>query len=372
MADLKIELTNIEFKNPVMVAAGPPSRNASMIKKCVESGAGGAVSKTISTVAAEIPKPCMAEYKHSFLNTELWSELSPEHWIEKEYKEAKKCGAPLIIGLGYTTKELTELIPKVEKFADAFEISTHYIGRDLTPVINTLKAVRVCTDKPIFAKLSPGIPDIEELGKTLEEIGIDGLVAINSVGPCLKIDIESGLPAMGSKEGYGWMSGAAIRPIALRHIYELAKVVNIPIIGVGGVTSGKDVVEMFMAGASAVQVCTQAIVEGPQAFNRINKELNNWLDEHGYDSIDEIKGITIEKMKKRESANYITNVPKIEKNKCVGCKRCVKSCVYQAISMVDDKAVIDETKCFGCGLCVTRCNTNAITLTNQASQEYSY
>jgi dihydroorotate dehydrogenase (NAD+) catalytic subunit len=116
---------------------------------------------------------------------------------------------------------------------------------------------------------------------------------INSFGPCLSIDLETGLPLMGSKDGFGWLSGAAIKPLALRCVYEAARVVKIPIFGVGGVSNGRDVAEMFMAGASAVQVCTEAILRGPRSTERSPKELNKFLDEHGYKSVDEIKGLTI-------------------------------------------------------------------------------
>lgn len=362
MADLKVKIGDMEFENPVMVAAGPPSRNAEMIIDCVKNGAGGVVSKTISTEAAHIPKPCMADYKTRFLNTELWSELSPEHWIENEYEKAKTCGVPLIVGMGYTPEQIANLIPRVDKFADAYEISSHYVGRDITPVLNTLRAAKAHTKKPVFMKVSPGIADIGEFGKALEAAGADGLVAINSVGPCFSIDIETGLPNMGSEAGYGWMSGAAIKPIALRHVYELCRAVKIPVLAVGGVTKGEDVIEMLMAGAAAVQVCTQAIVEGNKAFKRIVKETNSWLDSHGYKSLDEVRGITIDKMKERTAPQYDTVYPEVIEDKCIGCGKCEESCVYQAIIVDNKKAAVDNSKCFGCGLCTTRCPVGAIKL----------
>ena len=101
---------------------------------------------------------------------------------------------------------------------------------------------------------------------------------INSFGPCLGIDIETGLPYMGSKEGYGWLSGPAIRPLALRCVYDAARAVHVPIFGVGGIAAGRDAAEMLMAGASAVQVCTAAILQGPKVYGKIAGELNKFLD----------------------------------------------------------------------------------------------
>jgi len=203
MSNLKVKIAGMEFENPLIIAAGPPSRNYETIKRMVEGGAGGVVTKTISVKAADVPRPCMAAFKESFINTELWSEHSPEHWLKEEYGKISALPVPIIVGLGYTAEELSDLIPRTEPFADAFELSTHYVGRDLTPVLKTVTAARKATKKPIIVKVSPGVPDLAELGKKLEEVGVDALAAINSVGPALRIDLKTGLPYMGSDTGYG-------------------------------------------------------------------------------------------------------------------------------------------------------------------------
>ncbi|WP_017753087.1 4Fe-4S binding protein [Clostridium tyrobutyricum] len=362
MAKTSVNICGIEFKNPVIAAAGPPTRDAEMIIKCAQGGVGGIVSKTISTKAAKIPKPCMATFGEKFLNTELWSELTPEHWIEHEYENSRKSGVPIIVGLGYKEDEIANLVPRVDKFADAYEISAHYVGRDIRAVTGPLEAAKAHTDKPVFMKISPGVADVGKFASMLESEGADGIVAINSVGPCLSIDVETGLPRMGSQLGYGWMTGSAIKPIALRHVYEICKAVSIPVFGVGGVSSGKDAIEMIMAGASAVQVCTEAIIHGHDAFGKIAREIDEWLDLHGYNSLDEIRGVTIGKMKKRESALYKTVFPSVIQDKCIGCGNCKTSCMYDAISIADKKAFIDRSKCFGCGLCTTKCKFGAIKL----------
>lgn len=359
MADLKVRLCGVELKNPVMPAAGPPVRDADCVLACAKGGAGILVTKTISVKGADVPRPCMQEIPGGFLNTELWSELPPEQWIEFEYEKCKKAGMPIIVSLGYSKEEIEELIPKIIQFADIIEISTHYVGKDIEPIVSSLKAAKK-GGKPVFMKISPGIPDVAGYAKIMVSEGADGFVAINSVGPCLHIDIESGLPFMGSKAGYGWLSGKAIKPIALRHVYEIANSVNVPVIGVGGISNGEDAIEMMMAGATAVQMCTAAILEGPLIYAKVVKQMNNWLDEHNYSSVKDIIGITSKKMKERE---FRTNTicPEINKDLCISCGKCVKSCAYGAIH-IEECAVIDGAKCFGCGLCVTRCPRNAIKL----------
>ncbi|MGB3905050.1 MAG: 4Fe-4S binding protein [Anaerolineae bacterium] len=360
MADLKVEVCGIRFKNPVMPAAGPPTWNGDAMVACAEGGAGGIVAKTISTTGAVVPEPCMAQIgRGSMLNTELWSELPPEQFIEEEYPKAKETGLPLIISLGYTADEIAELAPKVKPFADALELSTHYIGEDPSPMVEAIKAAKDAVDVPVIVKLSPLGREMKAAAQAAQEAGADGIAAINSFGPCLGIDVETGLPLMGSKEGYGWLSGRAIKALALRCIFDIARSVDLPIFGVGGVSRGTDAIEMFMVGASAVQLCTAAILRGPSIFGKIAQQMNEWLDDHGYASVNDVKGLTIRKLEER--AFRTTHLPpKLYVDLCTGCGLCETSCVYGAITVDGEKADLDETLCQGCGLCVTRCPTPAL------------
>src|ERR1035437_6135589 len=360
MAKLSVQICGLNFLNPILPAAGPPSKDGAMLQAAANGGAGGLVTKTISVNPAEVPRPCMAEIRGGFLNTELWSELPKEQWIETEYALAKATRLPVIVGLGYTADQIRELAPLVKPFADALELSTHYVGNDIFPIIDALRAAKAAVDVPVFMKLSPH-PNIQQIAIALEEAGADGLVMINSFGPCLSIDLETGLPLMGSKDGFGWLSGAAIKPLALRCVYDAARVVKIPIFGVGGVVNGRDVAEMFMAGGSAVQVCTEAILRGPTVYGKIARELDAFLDKHGYKSVDEIKGLTIRKMAER-GAPRADHSPDVDMERCSLCGQCEISCPYGAIS-IDDELHIDDEKCFVCGLCFSRCKRSALSMT---------
>lgn len=358
MADLSVNLRGIKLKNPVMPASGPQVRDAKHMMECVRQGVGAVVTKTISEIPAKIPKPFLQETKHgAFLYSELWSEIPVEQWVQKEYKLCKDCGVPFIISLGYTAEDIEKLAPLVAPYADIIEISTHYMEQDIEPVIKSMQAARKF-DKPVYIKINPGITKIGWYVKRLVEEGADGFVAVNSLGPCLHIDVETGLPYLGNEKGYGWLSGKALNPIALRYVYSISNSVKVPVIGVGGVSSGEDVVAMIMAGASAVQLCTAAILEGPEVYSRIIKELDEWLDKHNYNSLDEIRGLTAIKMKERK-INKEPGLLQVNKEKCTSCGKCVKSCSYSAIT-IEDKAHIDQNKCFGCGLCLTKCNDAAI------------
>jgi len=359
MAKLSVNICGLNFLNPVIPAAGPVTKDGATCQAAARGGAGGIVTKTISVKPADVPRPCMAAMKGGFLNTELWSELPKEQWLENEYKMVRETGLPVIVSLGYTAEQISELAPLVKPYADALELSTHYVGNDISPIVEALKAAKATVQVPVFMKMSPH-PNIQELAKAVEETGADGLVMINSFGPCMGIDLETGLPLMGSKEGYGWMSGAAIKPLAVRCVYDAAKVVKIPIFGVGGVTSGRDVAEMFMAGASAVQICTEGILKGPSVYGKIVKELEEFLDHHGYADVNEIKGLTHRRMADRVFRTTAV-APVVDQKSCNLCGLCETSCPYQAISR-SAELVIDGGKCFGCGLCVSRCPKKALTL----------
>jgi dihydroorotate dehydrogenase (NAD+) catalytic subunit len=362
MANLNVEIRGIQFKNPVLAAAGPPTWNGKAMAACVQGGAGGIVAKTISTTAAEVPEPCMAQMgKASMLNTELWSELPPDQFIEEEYAEARKAGVPLIISLGYTAQEISELAPKVAPFADALELSTHYIGEDPGPMVEAIKAAKEAVDVPVIVKLSPLGREMKAAAKAAQEAGADGIAAINSLGPCLGIDVETGLPLMGSEEGYGWLSGRAIKALALRCIFDIARTVDLPIFGVGGISRGTDAIEMFMVGASAVQICTAAILRGPGVFGKIASEMDVWLDNHGYASVNDTKGLTIRRLKERPFRT--THLPPtVYLEHCNGCRLCEISCVYDAVAVEEGKVQLDEDLCQGCGLCATRCRPRALVM----------
>lgn len=358
--NLKVKIGDkIELENPLMPASGPLVGDSEKILALASQGLGALVTKTISSKAAPVPHPCIIGGKDYIINAELWSEFPPEKWEAEFLPEIEKAdlNRPLIISLGYQRDEIVALIKRVERFATAFELSTHYVGTDLKPIAQTVKAASEATDKPVFIKLSPHINDPAEFAQMVKDNGGYGIVAINSVGPTYPVDLTRGKSPLGSKDGYGWISGPVIKPISLSRIRMITQSVDIPVIGVGGIKSAEDVLEFIAAGASAVQMLSAAMLYGKDLYSRILNDLPKVMEKHGYHDLAAVKGL----LKNTSSEiNFETGYPVIDHDTCTLCKICVRNCPYYALSIEDKRVVLDESKCFKCGLCESRCSVNAI------------
>lgn len=366
-ANLSIQLFGHTFRNPIVPAAGPNVGSGNMVRQAAEGGAGGLLTKTISMIAAPVPHPNMVQVgKGDLLNAELWSEHSPEKWFEYEYEialaAAREYQLPLIASVGYTSADLATLGPRLENIGvDIIEFTTHYL--EPQHLIEAARALRFSVSIPIIAKLSPHAGNLGEIARVLEPY-VDGFACINSLGPGLIIDTERVEPFLGSEYGYGWLSGQAIKPIAVRSVFEVARVTNKPVIGIGGIFHGKDVIEFFMAGASLVEVCTAAILRGSSVYGRIAAETAHWLDTHGYRNIEEIRGLYLEKY--RYGQKVITTVGQVawvDENRCKTCSLCERVCQYSALYAPPKQiARVESEHCTACGLCVSVCPYGALEL----------
>lgn len=289
--DISTELAGLKLENPLMPAAGPLTGKPKLIERVAGQGVGALVTKTISTEAAEVAKPAIAKLNGGVLNCEKWSEDPPERWIDDFFPTiARKNDVPLILSLGYNPDQIRELLPKIEAFASAFELSSHYLGRDPEPIRNIAAAASELTDKPIFVKLSPHVPDLGEFASAAVEGGAAGIVAINSVGPGLEINLDDLSSPLGSDDGYGWLSGPPIKPLALQAVNEIYNAVDVPVIGVGGIASARDLLQFVAAGASATQMLSHAISEGASAYGKIIDEVPKELEKIEVENLTDLTG----------------------------------------------------------------------------------
>jgi len=358
--NLKVKIGDkLELENPLMPASGPLVGDAEKIKALASQGLGALVTKTISSKAAPVPHPCIIGGKDYIINAELWSEFPPEKWENDFLPEIEKANLkrPLIISLGYKREEIVSLIKRVDRFAVAFELSTHYVGTDLKPIAETVKAASEATDKPVFIKLSPHINDPAAFAQMVKDNGGYGLVAINSVGPTFPVNLTKGKSPLGSKDGYGWISGPVIKNIALSRIKAVTESVDIPVIGVGGIKSAEDILEFIAAGASAVQMLSAAMLYGKDLYSRIIEELPKKMKQHGFNDLQALRATARDQNK---TVNFETGFPEINHEACTLCGICVRNCPYYALAIEEKMVKVHEEKCFRCGLCESRCPVNAI------------
>ncbi|MBU1985039.1 diguanylate cyclase [bacterium] len=290
MTDLTVTLAGLRLPNPILPGSGPPGANLRKLQALEEAGAGALLTKTISSKPAEVPKPCMAFDGDLFFNVEKWSDIAPSVWATEILPALKVRKVPLLASVGYTPDDLQQLVPLFDSHVDGFELSTHYgVTRDeqFAELVSTAKRL---TAKPVFMKLSLHGGDITANARACERSGADGIAAINSVGPVVSIDIEKRAARLGVDNPYMWLSGPAIKPLAMRAVYDIAQAVRIPVIACGGVTRGADVIEFMLAGATAVQCCTALIRRGPEWIVQALDEIRQWCREQKVSDLRQIIG----------------------------------------------------------------------------------
>ena len=290
-ADISTELCGIKLQSPFILSSGPLSYAAEGLIRAHQAGAGAVVTKTIRLSAAINPVNHIGVInKDSLINCEKWADSEAKVWFEREIPMTKEAGAVVIASVGHTQPEVEAIVANCEKAgADMIELVS-YREEDLMPMLLAAKA-RVSI--PVICKLSANWRDPVQAARQCIEAGADAISAIDSIGPTLKIDIEQARPEMASDDGYGWLSGGAIRPISLRIVSEVARLGCENLIGIGGVTAGRDAIEYLMVGANAVGVCSVTILRGVEVISRLRRETSVLLGQLGYRSIATVKGAAL-------------------------------------------------------------------------------
>ena len=308
MPDLSVELAGLKLRNPVMLAAGVLGLSAGTLKRAYEAGAGAVVTKSIGLEPRPgFKTPILVELGVGLLNAVGLSNPGVSYFVE-EIRALREDGIPVIASVfGFKPGEYAEVASRlVEAGAIAVELNcscphvsgVREIGSRPELVGEVVRAVKEVVDVPVFVKLSPNVTDITEIGLAAQEAGADGVVAVNTLR-ALAIDIELRRPLLSA--GFGGLSGPAIKPVALRAVCELYGTLDVPIVGCGGITSWRDAVEFFLAGASAVQVGSAVYYKGLGVFKSILKGLESYMEHMGYARVaDMVGGAVSELVRPRE------------------------------------------------------------------------
>lgn len=294
---LSLDLTGLKLKNPLMLAAGIMGTTGGSLKRMAKSGAGALVTKSIGLEPKSgHSNPSMVEVDCGYLNAMGLPNPSYKNF-QQEIDTAKEGGVPVIASIfGGCALDFSEIAAGLD--ADAFELNVSCphahgygaeIGTDPALVEDITRAVKNAVDVPVWVKLTPNVTDIKSIGLAAQRGGADAVVAINTVRG-MAIDIESGYPILGNK--FGGLSGRAIKPVAVKCVYDLYEALEIPVIGVGGISDWKDAVEFIMAGAQAVEIGS-AIGNNINIFNDITSCMEAFLSEKEW-TLEDIYGMAHE------------------------------------------------------------------------------
>ena len=297
---LAIEIAGLKLANPTMLASGILGMSGLTLKRAADAGAGAVVTKSVGLEPREgYSNPTVVQAECGLLNA-VGLPNPGVHYFSEAIREAKELGVPIIVSVyGFSSEEFAEAARvAVESGADAIELNVSCphvektgaeIGQSSLLVAEIVKKVKGRVDKPVFVKLTPNVADIAKVAKAAAEAGADAITAINTVR-AMTIDVETTRPILANK--IGGLSGAAIKPIAVRCVYEVYREVDVPVIGCGGISTWRDAVEFMLAGASAVQIGTAIAFNGLDVFKSVTKGVDAYLKKRGFRSVKEIVGLS--------------------------------------------------------------------------------
>lgn len=298
MADLRVRLAGVEFKNPVVTASGTFGYGREYENLFELSKLGGiSVKGTTGQKRNGNLAPRIAETPSGVLNSVGLQNPGIDKFIKVELPNLKSKDTVIIANIaGSTVEECGEICTKLDATdADMIELNISCpnvkqggaaFGISCDSAAAVTKAVRQATKKPLMVKLSPNVTDIASIAQAVESEGADAVSLINTLLG-MRIDLCSRRPVL--RNNVGGLSGPAVFPVAVRMVWQVAKAVKIPVMGMGGITTWEDAVEMMLAGASAVQVGV-ALFSNPYAALEIIDGINEYLDRNGIQSVSEIVG----------------------------------------------------------------------------------
>ncbi len=388
MVDLSIDCGGIKSPNPFWLASAPPSNSAYQNCKAFEQGWGGTVWKTIGEPVMNVCN----RYGGLDLNNQRMVginnvELISDRPIEtnlKEIAETKKLWADRAVVVSImveSKKEIWHDIVKrvIDTGADGIELnygcphgmSERGMGAAVGQVPEYCKMITEWVTEvstiPVLIKLTPNVADIRYPARAAKAANASGLALINTINSIIGVDLDTMKiqPSVAGKSSHGGFAGPAVKPIALHLVSQVASdpEINLPISGVGGISTWKDALEFILLGANSVQICTAVMHYGFRIIDDLTEGLTNWMIEKGYSNLDEIRGKAIPQIDEFGNFNLLhKTVARIDQDKCIHCNICHIACedgAHQCIDLIkengSEKTVVREEDCVGCCLCSLVC-----------------
>jgi len=298
-ADMSVEIAGIKLRNSVMTASGTFGYGEEFAEYVDLEKIGAFVTKGLSLKPrAGNPTPRIVETPGGMLNAIGLQNVGIDAFIKEKVPFLRTVNTPAIANFfGNTPEEYAQLAARLDEIPEVAGLEVNIscpnvkqggivFGTDPDCASGVVAACRAATKKPLIVKLSPNVTDIVEMAKACEAAGADALSLINTLTG-MAIDLEKRRPILANITG--GLSGPAIKPVALRMVWQVAKAVKLPLIGIGGIMSATDALEFILAGATAVQIGTASFVN-PSAAQQIATDMETWLVEHGVSSIKELIG----------------------------------------------------------------------------------
>ena len=299
MAALNVKINNVEFKNPIITASGTFGYGLEFADLVPLDKLGGIIVKGTTLHHREgNDYPRMAETAQGMLNCVGLQNKGVDYFCREIYPKIKDIGTNMLVNVSGSSPEdyaacaarinTLEKIPAIELNISCPNVREGGMAFGVTcsGAAQVVKAVRAVYDKTLIVKLSPNVTDIAQIACACEDEGADAVSLINTLLG-MTVDIERRKPQLSIRTG--GLSGPAVKPVALRMVYDVAHAVKIPVIGLGGISSVADAIEFLMCGATAIQIGTANFVD-PTVTIKVIEGLNSWLDEHGCQSVHEIIG----------------------------------------------------------------------------------
>ncbi len=300
MAELSVNLNGLELKNPVLTASGTFGYGTEFADFINLTDLGGFIVKGTTLYPREVnPYPRMAETPSGMLNAVGLQNKGVDYFINHIYPEIKDIRTNILVNVSgasvsdyvATAEKINTLdcIPGIELNISCPNVKEGGMafGTQCSSVAEVVSAVRKVYKKHLMVKLSPNVTNIQEIALTAEAEGADSVSLINTLMG-MAIDAEKRRPVLSTVTG--GLSGACVKPVALRMVWQVSKVVKIPIVGLGGIMNATDAIEFLLAGASAIQIGTANFID-PSITLKVVKGIDNYLDRHGFKSVKEIVGL---------------------------------------------------------------------------------
>ena len=296
---LAVDVAGLRLRNPVMNAAGVLGMSPPLLKRVYDSGAGGVVTKSVGPVPRTgHQNPTLVRVSCGALNAMGLPNPGADYYIE-EIKALKEMGVPTVASFfGGSVQEFADVAYKLTKAgADALELNAScpnvademgMLAADAGNLERVTAAVKNETRLPVFVKLSPNVTNIKTVAKAAEWGGADAITAVNTLMG-IAIDVNFRRPVLTNTTG--GLSGPAVKPVALRCVWEVSQAVDIPVIGCGGITTWTDAVEYLLAGASALEVGTAVMTHGFQVYGDIAEGIGAYMAENGFSRVEEVVGL---------------------------------------------------------------------------------